>query len=88
MNAHEFINNELELDLNNSYVLIEEEIIGMFDERNDATDNEPTKEIDNVQISDVLVNKVRFKDVENALVTFKQNLEQRPTNVTPLIQRI
>lgn len=63
MNAHEFINNELEFDLNNSYVLIEEEIIGILDERNDATDNEPIKEIDNVQIDDVLVNKVRFKDV-------------------------
>ena len=51
----------------------------MLDGRDDAIDNEPIEEVDNVQIGDVLV------DVESALVTLKQNLGQRPTNVTPLI---
>ena len=36
MNAHEFINYELEFDINNPYIPIEEELIGMLDERDDA----------------------------------------------------
>ena len=36
----------------------------MLDERNGAVDNEPIEEADNVQIGDVLVDKVGFKDVE------------------------
>ena len=35
----------------------------MLDERNDAADNEPMEEADNVQIiADVLVDRVGFKD--------------------------
>ena len=41
MNAHEFINYELEFDLNNPYILIEEEIIGMLDVGGDVVDKEP-----------------------------------------------
>ena len=52
MNAHEFINYELGFDLNNPYIHIEEELRSMLDERGDATDNEPIKEVDNVQIGD------------------------------------
>lgn len=48
MNIHKFINQELEFDLNNPYILVEEEIISMFDERDEVVDNEPTKELDNV----------------------------------------
>ena len=66
MNAHKFIIYELEFDLNNPYTPIKEEIIGMLDERGDAADNEPIEEVDNVQISDVLVDRVGFKDVESA----------------------
>ena len=44
-----------------------------------ATNTEPIEEVDNVQISDAVVDKVGFKDVESALVTLKQFLEQRPT---------
>ena len=51
--------------------------------RDDAIDNEPTEEVDNVQIGDVVVDRVGFKDIESPLVTLKQPLE--PTNVTPLI---
>ena len=37
------INNELESDLNNPYILIEEEIIDMLDERDDESDHESLK---------------------------------------------
>ena len=66
MNAHELITLELGIDLDNLYILIEEEIINMIDERHYATDNEPMKEVDNVQIGDVVVNKVGLKDAKNA----------------------
>ena len=71
MNAHEFINYALEFDLNNSYIPIEEEIIGMLDGKDDATDNEPIEEVDNVQVGDVVVNRVESKDGESALLTLK-----------------
>ena len=45
MNAHEFIDYELEFDLSNPYIPIEEESIGMLDERDDAIENE----VDNVK---------------------------------------
>jgi hypothetical protein len=57
----------------------------MLDEGSGAVDNEPIKEVDNVQISDMLIDKIGFKDVESALVTLEQFLKQRPTNVTPFI---
>ena len=37
MNAHNFINNSLGFDINNPYILIEKYMIGMLDERVDAT---------------------------------------------------
>ena len=46
------------------------------------------KEVDNVQIGDVMVDRVGFKNVESALMTLKQILEQRHTNSTPLIHSI
>ena len=54
----------------------------------DATDNEPIKKANNMQISDVMVDGVEFKDTKSALVTLKQFLEQRPIDVTSLIQSI
>ena len=54
MNARDFIVYELEFDLNNPYIHIEEEIIGMIDERNHAIDHEPNKEFDNVQIDHLI----------------------------------
>jgi hypothetical protein len=50
MNARVFIKYELEFNLSNPYVSIEEGSIDMLDERDDATDNEPIEEVDNVQI--------------------------------------
>jgi hypothetical protein len=71
MNAHEFIKDELEIELNNPHIPIEEEITSMLDERDDAANNEPIEEVDNVQIGEVVIDKVRYKDVESALVTLK-----------------
>ena len=45
MNAHEFNDYELEIHLNNPYIPIEEEIIDMLDERDDATNNEFIEEV-------------------------------------------
>lgn len=87
-NGHMFINYELEFDLNNLYSQIEEEIICMLDERDDIIHSQPIEEANNMQINDVVVDRVRFKDIESALVTFKQYLEQRPTNITLAIQSI
>ena len=53
-----------EKEKTNPYIPIEEEIISMLDESN-VTCNEPLEEADNVQIDDVLVDRVGFKDVEN-----------------------
>ena len=60
----------------------------MLDERNDAIDNEPIEEIDNMQVGDVVVDKVGFKDAKNTFVTLKQHLEQRHVDVTSLIRSI
>ena len=49
--------------------VIYDEIVVMIDERNDAIDNEHIEEVDSVQIGDTVVDRVGFKDVENALVT-------------------
>jgi hypothetical protein len=61
-NAHKFINYELEFDLNNPNAPTEEEITSMLDERGDAIDNELIEEVDNVQISDVVVNRASLND--------------------------
>ena len=34
----------------------------MLDERDDVADNKPIEEVDNVQIGDVVVDRVEFKD--------------------------
>ena len=88
MNAHEFINYKLEFDLNHPYIPTEEEIISVLDERDDVANNEPIKEADNVQIGDVMVDGVAFKDAKSALVTLKKKLERRPTDVISLVQSI
>lgn len=48
------------------YKPIEEGIVGMLDERDNAIDNEPIEEAGSVQIGDVLVGRVTVKDVESA----------------------
>ena len=86
LNAHEFIHYELEFNyLNTPYMSIEEEITNILNERDDAADNQPIEEADDMQIGDVVVDKVEFKDVGSAFVTSKQISEPKPTNITPLI---
>lgn len=53
-----------------------------------ATDNESIEEVDNVQINDVVVDMVGFKNVESALVIFKQFFWTKTIDVAPLIQSI
>ena len=42
-------------------------------------------QFDNVQIGDVVIDRVGSKDIKSALLTLKQFLEQRPIDITPLI---
>ena len=70
MSAHDVINYyEMEFDLDKPYVPIEEGVIVMLDERDDSTNNEPIEKADSVQIGDVVVDTIGFKDVETALAT-------------------
>ena len=80
VNIHEFINYALDCDVNNPYVTMEDIVIGMFDEGDDATNNKPFEEPDNVQIGDVVV---EFMDIGSAIVTLKK---KTPNNVTHLIE--
>lgn len=67
-----FINHELDFALNYTYIpSIGKEIINKID---DAIDNEPIEDIDNVQIGDVVASRVGSKNVESALVTMKQKI--------------
>lgn len=62
LNAHEFIHYELEFNyLNTPYMLIEEEITNILNERDDAADNQPIEEADNMQIGDVVVVRGGFR---------------------------
>ena len=58
MNAHDFINYELEFDLINHYIPIEEEILDMLDESDDAANNDSIEEASTMQIGDAVVDKV------------------------------
>jgi len=57
-NAHGFINYDMEFDPNNPCIPIEEEIIGMLDEIDDGGDN--------VQMGDVVVDRVGIKGAKSA----------------------
>ena len=46
------------------------------------------EEVDDVQIGDDVVDRVGFKDVQSARATLNRILEQRPTDVTPLMHSI
>jgi hypothetical protein len=62
MHIHESINYEVEFCMNNPCIPTEKEITSMLDERNDAVHHVPIEEVDNVQIDDVVVDRVGFKD--------------------------
>ena len=77
MNAYEFINHDWNLMQNNPYIPIEEEILGMHDGKDSAAYNEPIEENDNVQLGDMVIDKVGCKDIESALVSSKLILETK-----------
>lgn len=58
----------------------------MLDERDDVANNGIIEKVDNVQIGDMVVDRVGL-DVASALVTLKQNLKQIPIAATPCMQR-
>lgn len=62
----------------------------MLDQKDYATHNEPIEDNDIVQLGDLVVDKVGFKDVESAFmtITLKRCLEQRPIDVTTLIENV
>jgi hypothetical protein len=78
---------EVEFIVNSLYIPTEEEVIGILDARDDASDNKPIEEVGDVQINDV-VHRIGFKDSKSSLVILEHVLEQRPIDVTPLIQSI
>lgn len=45
----------------------------------------PIEEAHNVQIGDMVIDRVGFKGVESALVTFEQFLGKKHIDVTPLL---
>jgi hypothetical protein len=71
LNIREFINYALDFDVNNPYVRIEDEVIVMFDEGDDTTNNQPFEEHDNAQFGDVVVD---FMDIGSTIVALKKNL--------------
>ena len=58
----------------------------MLDDRDDEIDNEPIEETHSVQIGDVVVDRVGFKDIDCALVTLTRFLEQMPIDDAPIIE--
>lgn len=68
-------NYEMKFHPNNHYITTKEKIINILDKRDDIIDNESFNKVNNVQISDVVISKVEFKDIESALVTLKHFLE-------------
>ena len=67
-----------------THILVDEKVIGMLNEGDVVANNEPIEEVDNVQIVDMVVNRVGFKDVESSLVTLEIISQQIPDDVTPL----
>ena len=68
MDVVEFINYELKFDLDNLHLPCNEEIVDMFQYRDDAVDVEVEEERESVLIDDVVVEKIGFKDTLNALL--------------------
>ena len=71
--------------MSNPCIATKDEIIGMLDAGGDIPDNEPIEEVENVQISDLVVDRVKIKYAKSALVTLNNFLEQRHVDVTPFM---
>ena len=79
MNANEYINYELEFDLNNPYKPTDEDILDMI------SSNHQDNDVDEVVIMEEVVG---VRAVESALETVKKYLVQRPNNVLQHIRNI
>jgi hypothetical protein len=87
MNAQEYLNYELEFDLNNPYQPTDEEIIEMLPSQQQGSehvDSDP----DEANPNDVVEEVVSFKDVGSVFQTLKKFLEQRPNDTMLSIRNI
>ena len=76
MNVQEYLNYELEFDLNNPYQPTEEQIIEMLPSQQQGSEHEDS-DPDEANPHDIVEEVVGFKDVGSALQTLKFFLEQR-----------
>ena len=87
MNIQEYLNYELEFDLNNLYQLTNEQIIEMLpfqQQGSEHEDNDP----DEANPHHIVEEVVGFKDVGSAFQTLKMFLEQRPNDTMLSIRNI
>lgn len=60
INIYEFINYKLEFDPNNSYISIEKNIICILNKNHNRIDTKAIEEVNDIQINNVVSNRVRF----------------------------
>ena len=87
MNVQEYLNYELEFDLNNPYQLTDEQIIEMLSSQQQGSEHEDS-DPDEANPHDIVEEVVGFKDVGSALQTLKKFLEQRPNDTMLSIRNI
>ena len=81
MNAHEYLNYEMEFDLNNPYEPTDEEFLDMYSSEHQEID------VDEVMI-DVVEEVVGFSVAKRSLETLKKYFEQRPNDALSHIRSI
>ena len=87
LNVQEYLNYELEFDLNNPYQPTNEQIIEMLPSQ--QQDNEyKDSDLDEANPHDIVEEVVGFKNVGSALQTLKFFLEQRPNDTMLSIRNI
>ena len=88
MDVQEYLNYELEFDLNNPYQPTDEEIIEMLSSQQQGSEHEDIEDLDEANPRDIVEEVVGFKDVSSALQTVKKFLEQRPNDTMLSIRNI
>ena len=81
MNAHEYLNYEMEFDLNNPYEPTDEEFLDMYSSEDQEID------VDEVMV-DVIEEVVGFSVLECSLETLKKYFKQRPNDALSHIMSI
>ena len=87
MNVQEYLNYELEFDLNNPYQPTDEQIIEMLPSQQQGSQHKDS-DPDEANPHDIIEEVVGFKDVGSALQTLKKFLEQRPNDTMLSIRNI